>query len=392
MTEDIVLTEESLIATVDHKFWIHMTTKTLLPFDLGLADRREFLGSLCERIIRMEYVPGAPRGYIVSSKANGVARFLPAFTLEDSCVYYFCVRQLEPEIAKNRTPGTFGGFQLGNQLRRQEDEEAANDAVFDPDYAPEFSYNRFGWIREWSAYQKHALDLYRSGDYKYFAMFDIANFYDVIQIDLLETSVRAVSTKEQTAIVNLLFYFLRNCNRRYPAYSPRSQGLPQDEAGDCSRILANFYLQDYDARMKEICESLGARYLRYADDQIVATTDETTAKEVQFRASKELMKLGLNLNAHKVRNLEREVFAEYWAFDIMSHLLGEQHDVNEAFRMFQQRRGDDTEFRDTTILKRFLSMTSAEIAPYILEIMEIITSPTEITKFDSRHCQNCMDC
>ncbi len=44
--------------------------------------------------------------------------------------------------------------------------------------------------------------------------------------------------------------------------------------GDCSRILANFYLQDYDAYMKVECDGQAASYLRYADDQIMMANDK----------------------------------------------------------------------------------------------------------------------
>jgi len=75
-----------------------------------------------------------------------------------------------------------------------------------------------------------------------------------------------VADKRKTFEVNLLFYFLCNWNRGYLNYERQSMGIPQDEVGDCSRILGNFYLQEYDNYLYKLTKKENSAYLRYADD------------------------------------------------------------------------------------------------------------------------------
>ena len=140
--------------------------------------------------------------------------------------------------------------------------------------------------------------MYRDvADWKCFLKLDIANFYDGINLSLLERKVRHVIPKSKQDVVTLLFHFLQNWNRRFEGYSMKTVGLPQDEIGDCSRILANFYLQDYDSAVYEVCERHDAKYVRFADDQIIYAANSEVAKNILFEASKELMKVNLNFNA-----------------------------------------------------------------------------------------------
>jgi hypothetical protein len=170
--------------------------------------------------------------------------------------------------------------------------------------------------------------------------------------------LREQTQKSKTQVVNLLFYFLSNWGKRDMNYERQSAGLPQDEVGDCSRILANFYLQDYDGQIHKLCHNKDAGYLRYADDQIIAARDESTAKEVMFLASKELAKIGLNLNASKAKFFNnKDDFKIYWSFDIFK-LLADKNDKNaieKAFHIFKERRANNIQFKADTVLKRLIS-------------------------------------
>ena len=92
--------------------------KSFLPLEASdqPPDRNEFLRQLFGDIRSGRYFPSLPRGYIVQDKHNGVARIVPVFTYPDSCVYYFCIRQIEDAIAGNRVQGTYGGWRLGNVI------------------------------------------------------------------------------------------------------------------------------------------------------------------------------------------------------------------------------------------------------------------------------------
>lgn len=112
-----------------------------------------------------------------------------------------------------------------------------------------------------------------------------------------------------------------NWNKTFEGYSYKLVGVPQDTIGDCSRISANFYLQDYDESMKELCDTSNAKYLRYADDQIIYSNNKMTGRQILFEASKCLFKIGLDINSGKVVEFDsREQFNQYWAFEIFELL------------------------------------------------------------------------
>lgn len=83
-------------------------------------------------------------------------------------------------------------------------------------------------------------------------------------------------------IIDLLIYFLRFWNRDFENFKTKNIGIPQDEVGDCSRVLANFYLHEYDSYLKSEAEKNGCKYVRYSDDQIIFAKNETTAKNFYF--------------------------------------------------------------------------------------------------------------
>jgi hypothetical protein len=336
---------------VGGRFWRHIHKETLIPYEGNIPLRERFLKILAEMIKKMQYVPSPPRAFVVSHKQNLVVRFIPTMTREDYCVYFFCIKCLEEEIAKNRVKGTYGGWKLGGKIRRIENFDDAPSV-------PDSSYNKFEWLKAWTEYQQKAYRFFQHPLFEYFIVFDIANFYDSVRLNRLEMLLREATQKSKTPIVNLLLYFLSNWGKRDLNYERQSTGLPQDEVGVCSRILANFYLQDYDKQIKELTSQKSAGYLRYADDQIIAAKDEATAKEIMFRASKELVKIGLNLNAGKAKFFKnREDFSVYWSFDIF-RLLGSKENkkaIEKAFQLFKTRKDNNVQFRSDTVLKRLLS-------------------------------------
>lgn len=350
---------DKLKETIGQRFWRHIHKETLVPH-LGNTTRRlVFLKNLAGKIEKMQYVPLPPRAYVVSHKQNLVVRFIPTMTTADYCIYFFCIKLLEDELAKNRVPGTYGGWRLGGKIRRLENFDEASSM-------PDFSYNKFAWLKAWTDYQGKAYRFYRNKSFKYFIVFDIANFYDSVRLSRLEILIREASQKNKTQIVNLLIYFLSNWGKRDLNYDRQSTGLPQDEVGDCSRILANFYLQDYDLHLYKLVRLMNAGYLRYADDQIIAAPDEKSAKEIMFIASKELAKIGLNLNANKAKFFaDRDEFQIYWSFDILKLLSNKNNvqDIERAFQIFKQRKSIvGTRFKEDTILKRLLSCNLARVS------------------------------
>ncbi len=358
-----------IIKQVGGKFWRHIHKETLIPYKGNMPSREKFLKDLSEKIEKMQYIPSPPRAYIVSHKQNLVVRFIPTMQRSDYCIYFFCVKSLEKEIAKNRVRGTYGGWKLGGKIRRAEN---GDDAPSTPDA----SYNRFEWMRAWTDYQKRAYGFYLNDKFKYFIVFDIANFYDSVRLGRLEILLREAAQKNKTSVVNLLIYFLSNWGKRDLNYERQSTGLPQDEVGDCSRILANFYLQDYDKKIYKIVSRKKGGYLRYADDQIIAAPNEKTAKKIMFLASQELAKIGLNLNASKAKFFEnRDEFSYFWSFDIFK-LLGNKNNkktIESAYSLFKARKAKDIQFKSDAVLKRLLSCNLRCISRNVREeILEMV--------------------
>jgi hypothetical protein len=354
-----MIDEKSFIKIFRSSFWKKIG-ESLVPMEPCL-DKYAFLKNLHQEIIERTYNPSAPRDFIITNKHNHCPRFVPTFTRKDYCVYFFAVKMLEKELAQDRIPGTFGGFSLGNQIKIKEDEER-----LELEYIPFNSFNEFGWKKAWGDFQKLAKVYSDDRKFDYYIKFDIGSFYDTINLSLLEKNIRHAVGKNKQEIVTLLFHFLQNWNRKLEGYNLKTVGIPQDEIGDCSRILANFYLQEYDKIIFNICDKLEAKYLRYADDQIVFAKDKDTARKILFEASKELFKLNLHVNTSKIIEFEsNQDFSNYWAFDIFSLLEDEQDriKINLAVDLFIRRKNQKKIFKYSSVLKRLLRIDFNLIDP-----------------------------
>ncbi len=335
------------------KFWSKLN-ESLVPFDDKPIDKEIFLDDLYQQIQEFTYSPSHPREYIVYNKHNGISRYVPTFERKDYCVYYLCIKLLESEIAINRVEGTFGGWTLGNPIRLKEEQE-----LIELDYIPFNTINELSWSNEWQSFQGIAEKHKDTGDYEYFINMDIANFYDTINLSVLERKIRHVIPKEKQDVVTLLMHFLHGWNKKLEGYSSKTIGIPQDEIGDISRILANFYLQDYDEIMKNACEAMGAKYIRFADDQIIFARSKEDARKILFLASKSLFSINLNLNSGKVKEFEtKDDFDKYWAFDVFSLFKDKENkdSVNNGVDIFFKNIESNVRFRECSVLKRILSV------------------------------------
>lgn len=359
-------------------FWNKIVDETLVPYELDKKPNKiEILKKLHNDIVHRHYYPELPREYVVFDKHNCVSRIVPVFDSRENCTYYFCIKQLEQAIAINRVDGTFGGWSLGNPIRKREEKEL--EELTPSSSIPPNTYNPFKWSQNWKEFQKRAYLYSSNSKHCFFIKFDIANFYDTINLSLLENKIRLATTSKDAFVIELLFHFLRNWNRRFERYSQKSVGIPQDEVGDCSRILANFYLQDYDAFMKAECDKHGACYLRYSDDQVIMTSNEEIAYNILFEASKELFKINLNINSSKVDVFcSRDEFYKYWAFEIFE-LLDESKNVNKvnhAIELYFKWLNEKTHFRHDSVLRRIVSVGLSLAKPHLKhKLMSSIYEP-----------------
>lgn len=341
------------------RFWTKLK-ESIVPFGTT-PNKEKFLDELYAGITEFTYNPKNPREYIVINKHNGISRYVPTFSRKDYCVFFLCIKLLENEIAVNRVDGTFGGWTLGNPIRLKEEQE-----IIELEYIPFNTINDLSWIQEWQSFQNIAKKYRDLEDWKCFINLDIANFYDCINLTILERKIRHVIPKTKQDVVTLLFHFLQNWNKKLEGYNLKTVGIPQDEIGDCSRILANFYLQDYDLIMNQICDKYGAKYIRFADDQIIYAKDLQVAKNILFEASRELLKINLNLNSSKVKEFKSKAeFDFYWSFELFEFLKSktDKVQINKGIEKYFEYLDNNLRFRDNSILKRILSLDSKLIKP-----------------------------
>lgn len=347
-------TREEFIEMVDDRFFKHLLTKSLIPFN-ELRNRSDYLGLVYDELLSnlLNYKPKPPRKYISVPKSKFVIRMVPTFELDDYCIYYFCIKVLEDHIAENRVEGTFGGFRLGGKLREQENQE------FEPafeDSISEGGFNIFAWKQEYGEYQaklkEHALKM--GSEFQFAVHFDLSNYYDCIRTDLLEQKIRSkVRDQSYDDEIHLLFRFLKYWNVKYDP--EKSVGIPQDEVGECSRILANFFIQDYDQFIFQVCQEKGAAFIRYADDQVIFAKTKQDAEELLFLASHKLFENSLNINAGKTKQfINYQEFDDCYGFSIFEKLNFVTQDINQAFDLFLAKKELCAGFRESSVLKRLL--------------------------------------
>lgn len=361
----------------DQKFWqwIRHRSPTTYP---SIADKDKFLGNLWKKIANRTYYPTPPQEYITMNKGNGVLRVAPSLKLEDLCVYYYCARKLEKYIAVNRVPSTYGGYGLSGKLRQLEESEARDvmsqfDIMeFDDEkyvftelngYLTLTSINSKAWFAEWGDFTNKLY--FNCAEYKdgFVAELDVSNYYDSIQLDNLEYKLRKYVPHKCNDIIYLVVHFLRFWNRHINFYRQQGAGIPQDTFGECSRILANFYLQSYDKKISDFCLQKGAKFFRYADDQIIFANSKSDLEEIIAKASSFLMREGLNFNQKKVKIMSIKEFKKYYTFENFLTLASkkpEQLDLKviEKQISFYLKNKKSLKKSGVSILRRILGILS----------------------------------
>lgn len=370
--------ESEFVAAVDNSFFTHIRKRSVIQQGLGLK-RDDFLKDLYHKVVRGSYFAEGPRELKIESKLQKITRIVPLLTVTDYCVYYFCIKMLEDDIALDRVEGTFGGFSLGGQIRKSEESELEEISLDQPS-TPSRAFNLIGWNNAWKDFQKKIWLKAKDSEASEYLMCDIANFYDTIDLDKLEVKVRnAIPKGEKQSVVHLLFSFLRNWNRKIYGYAHQTKGIPQDEVGDCSRILANFFLQEFDRRIKTYCDEHEISYFRYADDFIFMSDSKEKNLQALYQSSVLLHKEGLNLNASKVQELSEPEFLNYWAFEIFEQLdeLSNIEKINKGAQLYRDycTKIGKHNFRWHSVLSRLvtckLSVLEIGIKNYIYsEVLE----------------------
>lgn len=317
---------KSIEASIDGRFIKYLNNA--YP-DAVTVNKKVIAKKVSNMIQQNRYHNSLPVLLIDYNKGMGVSRPVPLFSPEDYFVYYYCLKKLENKLARNRTKNTFGGWSLSGVARSKESAESVEneDSPGSSGINPAAGAIQYG---EFNMRIKESLKEIK-GKPKILEI-DIANFYDTIRIDRLQREVRSVADKSQSHVVDLLFYFLSNSTKLLHSYRPQTTGIPQDIVGDCSRILANFYLQEYDTKMSRYCSRLNIVYLRYADDQlfIIPSGNSVTTSEVCREASKQLYRIGLNINQKKVKEWSKKDFVRYRCLEIYEVLEAGKQNAEQS--------------------------------------------------------------
>ncbi|MCL2017541.1 MAG: RNA-directed DNA polymerase [Alphaproteobacteria bacterium] len=352
-------------------FYNHIIKNSMVAFSKH-PDKNILLSKLYDNISWNTYQPSLPREYIVYNKGRCVARIVPTFELNDYCVYFYCLNKLQDFVcdANDRVENTFGGWRIDNPIKKVEDLE--QEVLLDfSTYSPYATLKIQGWLNEWKQFSQVSLGI--SEDYKekygdcfYVATFDVANFYDGIRIDILEKLLRSKVSNLFSGEIDLLLYFLKYWNKPFDGYFPRTSGIPQDEVGDCSRQLANFYLRDYDKKMYLLTQKMDATYLRYADDMMIFGKSKNDIEKIVFEASKLLHKIGLNINVGKVCIMSAAEYHIYEGFDILTKINSDDRTLfNDGVRLYFEYKKQERNCRYDRQLKRIMTLLAKNTLKYL---------------------------
>lgn len=289
-------------------FWRAFSNRAFpIAIPANPEDRIRLVEEVYSEIESARYAPMIPEAEMLSNKGHGVTRTIPVFCIKDYCVYYFCVKELENILCFDRTENTFGGWSLGGKLRAKEQCDIECEVT---DYG-RYSFNPYSWSKAFGEFNSLLYAQIDTGSYSHVLQFDLANFYDSIRLDTLERSIRESDHENKGWIITLLFYFLNHWNRKNTGLHRQAVGLPQDALADCSRILANFYLQRYDAFAAKVCAKAGGLYFRYSDDQMILLNDPSRKEGILLLLTRHLDRFGLRVNQKKVELWTVEDLQQY---------------------------------------------------------------------------------
>jgi hypothetical protein len=296
-------------------FWRGFKNKV---FSIEIPETQKDKDNLVDKVALLiasgRYASGIPEAELIMNKGYGVARTVPVFSIEDYCVYYFCIKELEDILCVNRTSNTFGGWTLGGKLRQQEKDEIECETT---EYG-RYSFNPQAWTQAFGEFNSLLFSQLDHEQYSYILQFDLSNFYDSVRLDMLERWIREESNSTKGEIITLLFYLLNHWNRRNTKMHPQSVGLPQDALADCSRILANYYLQKYDEFAENVCAKAEALYFRYADDQMILLNNPEKIDGLLLLLTRNLDRYGLRVNQKKVYFWKTSELIKYRCREIQS--------------------------------------------------------------------------
>ena len=165
--------------------------------------------------------------------------------------------------------------------------------ILTPIFETEFQENSYGF-RPGRSCEQAVLRLleYLNEGYEWIVDIDLEKFFDNVPQDKLMSYVGRVIHDPDTE--SLIRKYLKSGVMENGMYEATELGTPQ--GGNLSPLLSNVMLNELD---KELVKR-GLRYVRYADDCVIAVGSSTSASRVMHTITKWIeQKLGLKVNATK---------------------------------------------------------------------------------------------
>lgn len=165
--------------------------------------------------------------------------------------------------------------------------------ILTPIFEAEFQENSYGF-RPSRSYEHAVLKLleYLNDGVEWIVDIDLKKFFDNVPQDKLMSYVGRIIRDPDTE--SLIRKYLKSGVMENGMYEATELGTPQ--VGNLSPLLSNVMLNELD---KELVRR-GLRYVRYADDCVIAVSSEASAKRVMHSIIKWIERvLGLKVNATK---------------------------------------------------------------------------------------------
>lgn len=317
-SEAEILVRDSLTQKVTPKNYKYIVHNSLLGFQVS-DDFETVIDDIHKKVNTGHYHPMRPVGVYSIPKHNLVPRFIPVLTATDNLLYHYLVKEIEESLlaTKPKSVKTFGAYRVLTTAKKKDNDRRKYDFIDIDDISVGKYTVSYSWFPSWGEFNETVKNYFdRNKKKTVFVKTDIANFYDNIDLRLLENKVRSCLDDSKLSVVNILFKLLQGVNSFSYKYNYQGKGLPQDETSDCSRLLANYFLYEFDKEFDAICKKLDCTYIRYCDDMIVMCNDKASAEKIVHAAAEVLNKSALSLNSSKTKIFDsRAKFEKYWMFD-----------------------------------------------------------------------------
>ena len=165
--------------------------------------------------------------------------------------------------------------------------------VIGPMCEPQFSEHSYGFRPNRSCEMAvREMLVFLNEGYEWIVDLDLEKFFDNVPQDKLMSLVHKIINDGDTE--SLIRKYLKAGVMIQGRYEKSDRGTPQ--GGNLSPLLSNVMLNELDNEL----ERRGLRFVRYADDSVIAVKSEASAKRVMYSITDWIeRKLGLKVNAEK---------------------------------------------------------------------------------------------